>query len=101
MNLAEGFAGAQIGAVNAIISGESYGRAKSFGVHLGLLNLVDHHIGLQAGLICYAREGTYFQIGLLNIHGTTGPWYTRISPVLGFHREPKAERAGAAYGPLA
>ncbi|MBS3169793.1 hypothetical protein J4210_04875 [Candidatus Woesearchaeota archaeon] len=77
--------------------------SKSAGVQLGFLNFnkgafrgvqiggIDFSedsspfYGLQLGIVCWAREGTYAQIGLLTLRND-GPWYSRFSPFFGYHR---------------
>ena len=59
----------------------------SYGVQLGLVGIVSRELkGLQVAPVCYAKEGNYVQVGILTIRGA-GPWYTRITPLLGFHKE--------------
>lgn len=73
--------GFQIGVINFI-----GGYLK--GLQLGALNWVDSEIskGVQVGLICYASNGDYLQLGALTLRDV-GPWYTRVTPFIGFHRE--------------
>jgi len=37
-------------------------------------------------IVEYLNEGDYNQFGLLTIR-SKGPWYSRITPFLGFHRD--------------
>lgn len=96
-NSAEVLTGAQIGILNMILQAANYS-AKNLGVQFGLFNFADELTGLQAGLFCFASDGNYLQAGLLNVHGKEGPWYTRFSPLLGFHRDRNAAETGAPYG---
>jgi hypothetical protein len=54
------------------------------GLQVGLWNHVLTRLrGLQVGLVCYAKEGTYVQVGLLTFRGNR-PWYKSFSPLFGF-----------------
>ena len=58
-------------------------------IQAGIVNIVNcMKSGLQTGIVNYATKGSGLQLGLLNIRGS-GPWYSRITPGLGFLRDKK------------
>ncbi|HLD42437.1 MAG TPA: hypothetical protein VJB08_00430 [Candidatus Nanoarchaeia archaeon] len=102
INTAEGI-GAQLGLMNftdearsvfprdelKIQLGVYNGARNASALQVGVINFfLERTPGLQAGLVCYAEEGTYLQLGLVTSHGA-GPWYRRYSPLIGFHRDTK------------
>jgi len=59
------------------------------------MNGAHHFYGVQIGLLCTAREGTYLQIGLWTERDDgvgERPWYTKGTPFIGFHREKKKDK---------
>jgi len=67
-----------------IVGGATHVNGVNFG---GLASLVLEELnGLEIGVITYANDGNYLQLGLLNFRGT-GPWYKRFSPLIGYHRK--------------
>ena len=65
---------------------------ESKGVQLGLINFaVESIYGFQVGLICYAKEGAFVQLGVLTIR-SSGPWYTRITPIFGYGKSKPASK---------
>jgi len=93
--------GMQVGAFN-LLEDQGYGmqlglfncggnpyikNTKYNGVQAGVLNIVTDELnGFQIGLVSYAKDGNYLQIGAITIRGD-GPWYTRVSPIIGWHRK--------------
>lgn len=78
INIAEVCFGSQVGLVN-------YVKEEMNGLQLGPFNMAgDEFNGVQIGLICYAKEGNYFQLGLLTIRGGERSWYNRVTPLIGF-----------------
>lgn len=59
----------------------------STGTRIGVVDIVTHELnGHQYALFCYAGEGSFLQVGLLTVRGC-GPWYTRVTPLVGYHKE--------------
>ena len=95
INGAEGLSNiSQLGVLNVAAKASNLSQLGTFNfidedsnaIQLGLFNIsLEKLIGIQAGLICIANEGHYLQLGLLTIRGT-GPWYSRITPGIGYHR---------------
>lgn len=86
-NFAYYLRGAQVGLTNYAGGGKGAG-----GAQIGLANIVqDEFKGMQLGVLCYAEEGTYAQLGLLTIRGT-GPKYLRYTPLFGFRTQKQAKK---------
>jgi hypothetical protein len=86
--------GVQIGILNSVGLDSTYydKRHKATGVQVGLANANSVSFnGIQFGFLNLAKQGNYFQIGVINIR-ETGPWYTRITPLVGYHSEPEKIR---------
>ena len=81
-NYAGDVRGVQLGGVNVVEAAR--------GLQLGLTNVsLDSLLGFQVGITCYAGKGNYVQVGLVTVR-TTGPWYTRLTPGVGFHIDKKS-----------
>lgn len=52
----------------------------------GLCYAEEEMTGLQIGGFCYAGDGDVLQIGGITARGN-GPWYTRLTPFIGWHRK--------------
>ena len=71
----------QIGVMNTAAD-----RQRSF--QIGAFNgAYEKSDAIQIGLVCFAgKEGNHLQLGLLTIRNS-GPWYSRITPLIGWHRQ--------------
>ncbi len=77
--------------VNGVQAGIfNYVKEEINGVQLGAFNAASEELnGLQVGLICYANKGNYLQLGLLTIRDGDRPWYTKVSPLIGWSTNAK------------
>nr|MBA4405472.1 hypothetical protein [Nanoarchaeum sp.] len=73
-----------------LISGLNVVNDKFKGFNLGAVNLsFGKFYGVQIGAVCYAKEGNYLQIGLLNIRKDGDK--LDFSPGIGYHHSPQSE----------
>jgi len=97
-NYAKHLKGFGVGITNAyeILEGVLVGGVGSAGTAKGFLmnafssSVTKRFDGVEIAPICYAPDkGNYFQVGLITIRKGEGPWYKRITPFIGWHREKK------------
>jgi len=69
----------QLGVINTACFAEA--------CQIGLVNSCDDINGVQVGLLCRAENGKYVQLGLLTIRSGEKPWYKRVTPIFGYHKD--------------
>lgn len=74
----------------ALISAVNLVNGTFRGLTLGLINSSQRKFyGVQAGLVCYATQGNYLQVGLLNFRKDGDK--LDFSPGIGYHHSPRNE----------
>jgi hypothetical protein len=78
------------GGRGVLVSGLNVVSENFKGLNIGVVNLSHGKFyGVQAGLICYATEGNYLQIGLLNFRKDGDK--SDFSPGIGYHHSPSSK----------